>query len=50
VATWGDHPIAAARGPGQDCPGCCGTDHRHVSAIAEVCADLFEPIRAGRSV
>jgi S-methylmethionine-dependent homocysteine/selenocysteine methylase len=28
--------------------GCCGTDHRHVSAIAEVCADLFEPIRAGR--
>jgi len=29
--------------------GCCGTDHRHVSAIAEVCADLFEPIRAGRS-
>ena len=29
--------------------GCCGTDHRHVSAIAEVCADLFEPIRAARS-
>ncbi len=30
--------------------GCCGTDHRHVSAIAEVCADLFEPIRAGRGI
>jgi homocysteine S-methyltransferase len=30
--------------------GCCGTDHRHVSAIAEVCADLFEPIRATRSI
>lgn len=29
--------------------GCCGTDHRHVSAIAEVCADLFAPIRATRS-
>ncbi|HEY6524533.1 MAG TPA: homocysteine S-methyltransferase family protein [Solirubrobacteraceae bacterium] len=29
--------------------GCCGTDHRHVAAIAEVCADLFEPVRAGRS-
>jgi S-methylmethionine-dependent homocysteine/selenocysteine methylase len=29
--------------------GCCGTDHRHVAAIAEVCADLFEPIRAARS-
>jgi S-methylmethionine-dependent homocysteine/selenocysteine methylase len=29
--------------------GCCGTDHRHVSAIAEVCADLFAPIRAARS-
>jgi homocysteine S-methyltransferase len=29
--------------------GCCGTDHRHVSAIAEVCADLFEPIRVARS-
>jgi homocysteine S-methyltransferase len=28
--------------------GCCGTDHRHVSAIAEVCADLFEPIRGAR--
>ena len=28
--------------------GCCGTDHRHVAAIAEVCADLYEPIRAGR--
>ncbi|HEY1712611.1 MAG TPA: homocysteine S-methyltransferase family protein, partial [Solirubrobacteraceae bacterium] len=29
--------------------GCCGTDHRHVAAIADVCADLFEPIRAARS-
>ncbi len=29
--------------------GCCGTDHRHVSAIAEVCADLFQPVRAARS-
>lgn len=28
--------------------GCCGTDHRHVAAIAEVCADLFAPIRAAR--
>ncbi|HXD65870.1 MAG TPA: homocysteine S-methyltransferase family protein [Solirubrobacteraceae bacterium] len=28
--------------------GCCGTDHRHVAAIAEVCADLFEPVRAAR--
>jgi S-methylmethionine-dependent homocysteine/selenocysteine methylase len=30
--------------------GCCGTDHRHVSAIAETCADLFKPIHATRSV
>ncbi len=29
--------------------GCCGTDHRHVSAIAEVCADLFQPVRASRN-
>jgi homocysteine S-methyltransferase len=29
--------------------GCCGTDHRHVAAIAEICADLYEPIRAARS-
>jgi homocysteine S-methyltransferase len=29
--------------------GCCGTDHRHLAAIAELCADLFEPIRAGRT-
>ncbi len=29
--------------------GCCGTDHRHVAAIAEVCADLFRPIRAART-
>ncbi len=28
--------------------GCCGTDHRHVAAIAEVCADLFEPVRIAR--
>ena len=28
--------------------GCCGTDHRHVAAIAEVCADLFEPVRIVR--
>jgi homocysteine S-methyltransferase len=28
--------------------GCCGTDHRHVAAIAEGCADLFQPIRAAR--
>ena len=28
--------------------GCCGTDHRHISAIAEVCADLFEPVRSAR--
>ncbi len=29
--------------------GCCGTDHRHVAAIAEVCGDLYEPVRAARS-
>ncbi|MGZ4297833.1 MAG: homocysteine S-methyltransferase family protein [Solirubrobacteraceae bacterium] len=25
--------------------GCCGTDHRHVAAIADACAELYEPIR-----
>jgi homocysteine S-methyltransferase len=30
--------------------GCCGTDHRHVAAIAEACAGLFTPIRAARGV
>jgi S-methylmethionine-dependent homocysteine/selenocysteine methylase len=29
--------------------GCCGTDHRHVAAIADACADLYEPIRARRA-
>lgn len=29
--------------------GCCGTDDRHVAAIAEACADLYEPIRARRA-
>jgi homocysteine S-methyltransferase len=28
--------------------GCCGTDHRHVAAIADACADLYEPVRARR--
>ena len=28
--------------------GCCGTDHRHVAAIADACAELYEPIRARR--
>jgi homocysteine S-methyltransferase len=28
--------------------GCCGTDHRHVAAIAAGCADLFEPVRIAR--
>lgn len=28
--------------------GCCGTDHRHIAAIAEVCADLYEPISVAR--
>jgi S-methylmethionine-dependent homocysteine/selenocysteine methylase len=26
--------------------GCCGTDHRHVAAIADACAELYEPARA----
>jgi homocysteine S-methyltransferase len=29
--------------------GCCGTDHRHVAAIADACAELYEPIRARRA-
>ncbi|HEY6526582.1 MAG TPA: homocysteine S-methyltransferase family protein [Solirubrobacteraceae bacterium] len=28
--------------------GCCGTDHRHVAAIADACADLYEPVQARR--
>jgi homocysteine S-methyltransferase len=28
--------------------GCCGTDHRHVAAIADACADLYQPVRARR--
>lgn len=28
--------------------GCCGTDHRHVAAIADACADLYEPVRVRR--
>ena len=28
--------------------GCCGTDHRHVAAIADACADLYEPVRVHR--
>ncbi len=28
--------------------GCCGTDHRHIAAIADACANLYEPIHAAR--
>jgi homocysteine S-methyltransferase len=28
--------------------GCCGTDHRHVAAIADACDELYEPVRARR--
>ncbi|HEY2317524.1 MAG TPA: homocysteine S-methyltransferase family protein [Solirubrobacteraceae bacterium] len=28
--------------------GCCGTDHRHVAAIADACADLYQPVRVQR--
>ena len=28
--------------------GCCGTDHRHLAAIADACAELYEPLRARR--
>jgi S-methylmethionine-dependent homocysteine/selenocysteine methylase len=28
--------------------GCCGTDHRHVAAIADACDELYEPVRVRR--
>jgi S-methylmethionine-dependent homocysteine/selenocysteine methylase len=28
--------------------GCCGTDHRHVAAIADACDELYEPVRSRR--